>query len=146
MVITKIITSLPEEYKHFVSVWESVSDNQQTIAELTARLLVEKQRNKSRKEITDLSAKNGVNINKKKCFRCGKTGHFKKDCKTKQKFCEHCKKKGHEKNEFWFLKNKHEHHESKGKKSSAFTVPAVSALCGLNTNRSGEWIMDSGAT
>lgn len=48
MVITKIITSLPDMYKHFVSAWDSVQSEKQTLSELTARLLIEEQRTNNR--------------------------------------------------------------------------------------------------
>ncbi|CAH2097113.1 unnamed protein product [Euphydryas editha] len=43
-VITKVLMSLPDEYKHFVSAWESAPDNKQTIENLVARLLIEEER------------------------------------------------------------------------------------------------------
>lgn len=43
-VITKILMSLPEDYKHFVSAWESAPDDKQTYDNLVARLLIEEER------------------------------------------------------------------------------------------------------
>lgn len=40
-VITKVLMSLPDEYKRFVSAWESAPDDKQTIDNLVARLLIE---------------------------------------------------------------------------------------------------------
>lgn len=54
MVITKVLMSLPERYKHFRSAWESVSDDKQTLEELTSRLFVEDERSKSSEETTAL--------------------------------------------------------------------------------------------
>ncbi|GBP19525.1 hypothetical protein EVAR_102073_1 [Eumeta japonica] len=42
--ITKVLMSLPDEYKYFISAWESAPDNKQTIDNLVARLLVEEKR------------------------------------------------------------------------------------------------------
>jgi len=48
MIITKILISLPGEFKYFVSAWESVPSNEQKLSQLTARLLIEEERSKSR--------------------------------------------------------------------------------------------------
>ncbi|XP_046143140.1 uncharacterized protein LOC123988147 [Osmia bicornis bicornis] len=44
MLMTKILMSLPEPYKHFRSAWESVPLEKQTTEELTSRLLIEEER------------------------------------------------------------------------------------------------------
>ncbi|XP_071571460.1 uncharacterized protein [Temnothorax nylanderi] len=44
MLMTKILMSLPEPYKHFRSAWESVPLEKQTTEELTSRLLIEEKR------------------------------------------------------------------------------------------------------
>ncbi|KOB78109.1 Uncharacterized protein OBRU01_00267 [Operophtera brumata] len=44
MVIAKILMSLPDTYKHFLSAWESVTPEKQTLQSLTARLLIEEER------------------------------------------------------------------------------------------------------
>lgn len=35
MIMTKVLMSLPDEYKHFRSAWESVPQDKQTLEELT---------------------------------------------------------------------------------------------------------------
>ncbi|KAG5887298.1 hypothetical protein JTB14_007025 [Gonioctena quinquepunctata] len=47
IVMTKILMSLPERYKHFRSAWEYVPIEKQTLDELTSRLLIEEERVKS---------------------------------------------------------------------------------------------------
>ncbi|CAB3248343.1 unnamed protein product [Arctia plantaginis] len=47
MVITKVLMSLPEKYRHFIAAWESVPTENQTVGELMARLLIEEERNMS---------------------------------------------------------------------------------------------------
>ncbi|KAG6463393.1 hypothetical protein O3G_MSEX013850 [Manduca sexta] len=42
--ITKVLMSLPDEYKHLVSAWESAPENRQTFDNLVARLLIEEKR------------------------------------------------------------------------------------------------------
>lgn len=44
MVVTKILMTLPAEYKHFVSAWESTEQTSQTIENLTNRLMIEESR------------------------------------------------------------------------------------------------------
>ncbi|XP_031332371.1 uncharacterized protein LOC116162795 [Photinus pyralis] len=56
MIMTKILMSLPERYKHFTSAWESVPEEKQTLDELTSRLLVEEERAKSSEPITALAS------------------------------------------------------------------------------------------
>ncbi|KAJ8931529.1 hypothetical protein NQ314_015544 [Rhamnusium bicolor] len=65
MILTKILTSLPDSYKHFVSAWDSVPTEKQTITELTARLLIEEQRTINRQEVIALTAKQKVQENLK---------------------------------------------------------------------------------
>lgn len=86
MFITKILMSLPEKLKHFISAWESTVAQSQTLQELTSRLLIEEERINSNENVTALSSK--VSINKKKqnenrvikCFACNKMGHIAKNC------------------------------------------------------------------
>ncbi|KAI8433502.1 hypothetical protein MSG28_015534 [Choristoneura fumiferana] len=51
-VITKVLMSLPEDYKHFISAWESASDDKQTYDNLVARLLIEEERIKEKENET----------------------------------------------------------------------------------------------
>ncbi|CAH2109170.1 unnamed protein product [Euphydryas editha] len=115
MTMTKILLCLPQEYKHFISSWKSVQSSQQTIKNLTARLLVEEERlqiNGNRERTTEAFVANKSNksryrreLPKKdfltnnasdsgiKCYNCGKYGHFKNQCNSRQ--CNYCGKKGH---------------------------------------------------
>lgn len=139
MVLTKIITSLPDNYKHFVSAWESVTSENQKLSELVARLLIEEQRITNKQEVTALVA--SQKVENRKCFKCNKVGHYKKDCRsnTNNKFCDNCKKKGHCKKDCWFL-NKKKNSEAS---SNAFTAKSAAFHGHVVIN---DWIVDSGAS
>lgn len=111
MVMTKILMSLPAEYNHFHSAWESTNSDEQTMSNLRARLLAEELRLKAQGKVESVEAlvarltlsKRGNTRrstssrgqdNKKakgdkprgKCFGCGEGGHWKRDCpKNKEK-------------------------------------------------------------
>lgn len=75
MIITKILVTLPENYKYFVTAWESMPTSDKTLTNLTARLLAEETRN----ENTDVEEKNlAFHV---VCFNCKTTGHKAKNCK-----------------------------------------------------------------
>uniref|UniRef100_A0ABD2XCW1 CCHC-type domain-containing protein n=1 Tax=Trichogramma kaykai TaxID=54128 RepID=A0ABD2XCW1_9HYME len=98
MVITKILMSLPEDYKHFISAWESVQEDQQTPTNLLARLIVAEERLKSSEKTVALTAK-------VKCYKCGRVGHKKNECRQNsgsnnhnekgKQSCNYCKKQGY---------------------------------------------------
>lgn len=143
MIITKIIMSLPDDYRHFSSAWESVTEKEQTLQNLTARLLIEEERilkdDSEPQMTTALLAKgsfkrNSQNQYHKKeevsCFQCGKVGHFKKDCRLRK--CNYCGKTGHLYKDCRSRLNKNRDSEPR-------------AFITTETTETG-WIMDTGAT
>lgn len=105
-VITKVLMSLPDEYKHFVSAWESAPDDKQTIDNLVARLLIEEERIKEKNEESHQTSSSAFVVKNKrevKCYKCGKIGHYQSDCKYNQNnseklnnnHCFYCGKFGH---------------------------------------------------
>lgn len=75
MIITKILVTLPENFKYFVTAWESMPTSEKTLTNLTARLLSEETRNE-----------NAVGEDKNLafqvvCFNCKTAGHKAKNCK-----------------------------------------------------------------
>lgn len=151
-VITKVLMSLPECYKHFVSAWESAPDDKQTYDNLVARLLIEEERLKEKREV-DVSSKStssafvAKKIDKKdvKCYKCNNKGHFQSECRNKRnnnsesenksgKKCFYCKKMGHLKSECWFKKNKN-------KETNAFVTVSASGHF-----QKAHWIVDTGAS
>ncbi|XP_072156694.1 uncharacterized protein [Bemisia tabaci] len=55
MIIAKILTTLPENYEPFVSAWESTEIKEQTLTNLTCRLMGEETRKKKQKNEKDKS-------------------------------------------------------------------------------------------
>lgn len=61
--------------------WKSVGENQQTLNNLTTRLLIEEEHLKSSEDTVVLTAKH-VNKFSLKSFSCRKVGHKKNRCKN----------------------------------------------------------------
>lgn len=153
-VITKVLMSLPEEYKHFVSAWESAPDDKQTIDNLVARLLVEEERVKEKSEESQQNESSAFFVKNKKnvkCYKCGKLGHFQSECKnTKRRSekgnsnkCYYCGKVGHYKAQCRFRKNKvNDNNVDSNKTSNAFVV----SNSAYKPYQESKWLVDSGAT
>lgn len=75
------MSSLPEQYKHFATAWESTSKCERTLTNLTSRLIAEEIRSKSNDLVTSVLFK----TDQKKCFKYNKGFH-------KARFCSFDKK------------------------------------------------------
>lgn len=158
MVVTKVLMALPDNLKHFVSAWESSPLEQQTLKELTARLLIEEERLKQSDQAVALAAGKSEtqagNQRKPKCYLCGKLGHVKKQCFKNQdgrntKKCQFCKKLGHIANDCWFLKKKEDHEKLSNAFINTLKIDDSSkavALLGHATFQDSEWCLDRGAS
>ena len=86
--------TLPQEFSHFHSAWESSTKADRTMENLLSRLMVEESRINVHEDYNSaaLTAKKNARkvkpTNKTipgKCFLCKKPGHWKKDCYIKGK-------------------------------------------------------------
>lgn len=158
MIMSKILSTLPDAYKHFVSAWDSTSADDKTLTNMISRLISEEQRNVSAEsnpmvafktnEQKCYKCKNSGHLARNckknmKCFKCNQIGHFANECsknknrdsnsnknKTINKKCSICRKTNHDENECYFRdKNK------------------VSFLTSNNVNiKCDEWVLDSGSS
>lgn len=149
MIISKILATLPENYKHFRSAWDSTSSDKKTVEDLTARLLQEEARENEEKEVPV-----AFKTQDKKCFKCNKVGHVTRDCKSKiqskAKKCFSCNKMGHFSSNYPEKKQnscsicKKTNHTDK----DCFFRKKEDKICFLvrgNVNPT-QWIIDSGST
>ncbi|CAL1672404.1 unnamed protein product [Lasius platythorax] len=97
MIMTKILMTLPASYSHIISAWESAPTTERNLVNLTSRLTIEESRHSGHREEeskalasktprkgktqTQHESKNSRDsLNKGKCYRCDKPGHWAKNC------------------------------------------------------------------
>lgn len=89
MLIARILTTLPQNFNHFTSAWESTPADGQTLENLTSRLLIEEARMEAHdaSEASDALVARRFQQNRSKtsvksgnCYSCGQKGHFKYQC------------------------------------------------------------------
>lgn len=146
---SRIISSLPNEYAHFSSAWDSTATAERTLVKLTQRLMVEEHRVNSRK------AERGESSSKTQAFLAkkgggnfkGKSSDQQKKSQSKQKGkCYKCGSDQH------YKRNCPELKQSTGKKSNNENDPETKAfLCDvsesiLKQQQKDSWFVDSGAT
>lgn len=138
MIMTKILMTLPSSYQYFHTAWESTSQEQRTLSNLTARLTMEELRANvhddqgnsafSMKSKQKHTAK-GSHVERKtgklpgKCYNCGKPGHWKRDCRSKPV-----------------------NTKSSGDRGGAFVGQIVTATALTSGVHSEDWFLDSGAS
>ncbi|KAJ8881725.1 hypothetical protein PR048_018211 [Dryococelus australis] len=89
----KILSSLPDRFRHFLTAWESTPKSDRTLTNLTARLLAEEERGNTSSTHDNVAFKT---VNKNiVCFKCNKRGHIAQNCMKKELGCKICKKYNH---------------------------------------------------
>jgi hypothetical protein len=109
MIITKITTILPEEYKHFSSAWDSAAIMDRILDNLVARLTLEEMKQKTMTEEEESVTFKTVTRTKGKtclkCSNCNQLGHAQINCPYKGKNnCSVCKKMNHDEKDCYFRK------------------------------------------
>jgi hypothetical protein len=107
MIMTKITTILPEEYKHFSTAWDSTATVDRTLDNLVARLTLEEVKCKMMtKEEENVAFKTVIKTKGKasfKCFNCNQIGHAQINCHNKgRRNCSICKKTNHTEKDCYF--------------------------------------------
>ncbi|UYV62645.1 hypothetical protein LAZ67_2001397 [Cordylochernes scorpioides] len=148
--ITKIICSLPDKYKNFITAWDLVSSEEKTLENLTARLLKEESlqdhwdSSGNSKPDNALMTFSKFNRNSTASNKQQQHQQSIKD-KKKNTHCGYCKKKGH-----WWKECYKRKEEQKGQQPSsssrddscAFSAETSAFLAETKDS----WIADSGAT
>lgn len=130
MLLNKILSTLPVQYKHFHSAWDSTATKD--LNTLTSRLLVEEQRLTNDTVSEQVEGAFAVK-------KFDKKYHKKLQSNKKNDACNYCKKLGHWEKDCWFKKNKNSKNKKDSSSSHAFTS--------LATNEFSEnWYLDTGAS
>ncbi|UYV66529.1 hypothetical protein LAZ67_4001965 [Cordylochernes scorpioides] len=148
--ITKIICSLPDKYKNFITAWDSVSSEEKTLENLTARLLKEESLQDHWDSSGNFKPDNALvtfSKFKRNSTASNKQQQHQQSIKDKKKntHCGYCKKKGH-----WWKECYKRKEEQKGQQPSS---SARDDSCAFSAETSAflaetkdSWIADSGAT
>lgn len=150
MIMARVLSVLPEEYKHFRTAWESTTKAEKTLENMVARLTTEETNLKAAEGNSEVAFKvktnqstsrqhaaSGSGTKNVKCFACNEIGHIARYCKKNKNSCSICKKTNHNEKNCFYRKNKDENSRN---------VSFLSFLVGDNKNKGTGWIVDSGAS
>lgn len=169
MMCSKILSTLPGEYKFFKTAWESTTNAEKTLTNLVSRLLSEETMNKNEEKGRTPVAFQCSSLDKT-CYICKKVGHIARFCRNKNKNyactdkyqnanqtgynsrmvnttqevkCRICKKVNHTENNCFF-RDKHKNYnktEQSNNKISFLTESSSSREFSRNV-----FVLDSGST
>ncbi|CAI6369917.1 unnamed protein product [Macrosiphum euphorbiae] len=140
MLITKILMTLPDSYRHFYSACDSMNSANRTLEQLTTRLMVEEIRQVQGQEVRDDGAESSaLTATKGKYNKSQK--YVNKNDNTKPGKCNHCKKPGHWKRDCRIFKKEQEEKKS----TSGLELIGVQRK-NEEIDDSDKWYVDSGAS
>ena len=161
MLITRILSVLPNKFDHFHSAWDSVEEEKKTLDRLSTRLMAEEitwkkddqetsvalvtKDSNYKREQQKQSSKREYEKQGPSRFNCGKVGHLKKDCFR----CFTCKRKGHtSKNCFKNKKgnNSRDNQEPRIENRDHSGIGLLGSTSTIQVANHDAWIIDSGAT
>lgn len=163
MLITKVLMTLPENLAHFQSAWESTASDQQTIENLTNRLMIEEARATSQQNNSTFDAFVAKNSSKKfsqkkaqnnqqqsrsksgKCFACDQSGHWKRDCPARRQQSNQINESGKKKT---FNSDANKQKPFAYKRGDALMVTSLHNAMALSTTtkRNDDWYFDTAAS
>lgn len=136
-IITKIISTLPSKYRSLRQAWMSLDKNQQTIHNLTARLMDEEASltAEEQNEVALMTAQDKQKQNQDDamntrqrfvCYNCNKRGHFARECRAR--------------------KPGPRPPNTNQEKSNMVAFHAVEKVCAATNCNDDVWLLDSGAS
>lgn len=111
MIVTKLISSLPDSFKNFTMAWQSTPHDAQTLENLISRLAEMEDTEQTTTE-AGVAFKTSQDTSRVKCFKCNKMGHYAKDCKRRPQStnapmspmpCRICRRTNHKERDCFFL-------------------------------------------
>lgn len=96
MVMTKILLSLPDQYKHFPTAWNCMTEKEKSIDNLQSKLAMEEERLKKKEPAVAFNAESKID-------KTNKNPDFKKykNKQQHQRHCRICKRKSHTEENCW---------------------------------------------
>lgn len=145
MIITKILMTLPFEYNHFMSAWESTHQDERNLTNLVARLNIEEMRMRMQNASLDKHSEGGALAASRDGPRRGENNQYQGRGQRRPGVCYICDKPGHWARECRSKKNidaRKEDDEARGDALVSETMVSVNDESTLQT----AWYLDSGAT
>lgn len=81
MLMSKILVTLPENYKSFVTAWDSTAEINKIIENLSSRLLLKEMRGNRQEEKGNIVA---FKTTERKCNKCNEKGHLARSCRKER--------------------------------------------------------------
>ena len=151
MLMSKILSTLPEKYKYFKTAWESTSRQDKSLDNLIARLLAEENSNQSSSSEKSVVFQSTERL----CYIYKKPGHIARYCKNKtshnkyenknrdnkkgeNRYCSICKKNNHTEASCFFRKREQGENDRK--------VSFLSECKTQDETNKNIFVMDSGST